>query len=471
MESHQRCALLNAIFNTHRLTSNVEEETRLKTRLTSAEQEEAKRIAVEINAAERKAAMECCAGLGFTLQNTPGVLDIKPKALGMKGVEVDFDSLEMGETPSDLKKKTKGKRIDLGVVPEEAKVHVLPIGDPGPSEDPGEFIKLDVGDGQDFQTLDYNHKLRRKLRRAIENAEIQKEMLVRQRTLDYCIERSLEPSIELKAPPKPVNVRGQRILEDGTLETAKQERVRMRMELAEFNKAARVLRAQAKRTAIEAGLRVHAELTGKLPTASKPGLEVSHRESEDFPTVGTLNAPGMLSGAATAQRHAVACGAPSDLSSGRRALEKRAGESRNDDKLVSENEKKRRFSRGPTAENGDVEMLDNEPALEATSVKRWREDLALSQSTLQYTQELRRAEDQDTISPWNVQSLGGNDARREKFLRLLGISSSGKATTHGPTEIGGQKVGDMSKVNMELEKQYEAGMRIKHEGKKKGLGN
>ena len=414
MESHQRCAILNVIFRNHRLTGNVEEETRLKTRLTSAEQEEAKRIAVETNAAERRAAMERCAGLGFTLENTPGVADIKPKALGMKGAEVDFDLLEMGETPSELKKKSKSNRVDIGVVSQEAKVRVLPTCHPGPSEDPGEFIKLDVGDGQDFQTLDYNHKLRRKLRRAIEHAEIQKELLVRQRTLEYCIESNIEPPIELKAPPKPVNVRGQRILEDGTLETAKQERVRMRMELAEFNKAARVLRSQAKRTAMEAGLRVHAESTGKLPTASKPRLEVSHREHEEFSTVETLRAPGLSSGAASVHEHPAVYGAPGDMPSRRRALETHedpADESREYDEPVSRNERKRRILRDSSTKHGDVELLDNGPDLEATFVKRRKGGLALSQSNLQRTQESRSSEDQDTISPWNVQGLSGDDAR------------------------------------------------------------
>lgn len=471
MEGHQRCALLNAIFNTLRLTSNVEEETRLKTRLTTAEQEEAKRIAVEINAAERKAAMECCAQLGFTLQNTPGVADIKPKALGMKGMEVDFDSLEMGETPSDLKKKTRGRRVDLGVVPEDAKIHVLPTGHSKSSDNPGEFIKLDVGDGQDFRTLDYNHKLRRKLRRAIENAEIQKEMLVRQRTLEYCVERNFEPPIELQAPPKPVNVRGQRILEDGTLETAKRERVRMRMELAEFNKAAKVLRAQAKWKAMEAGLRVHAELTGKLPTTSKPEHEVSHPEPEDFPMVDALTATGILSSAVARQGNVEACGAPSDLSNGRRAPAKHADGSGDDDKPVLRNEKKRKLSQVPTAENGDVEMLHGVPALKATDMKCWTEALAPSRCIPQRSNESRSSEDQDDTSRWNVHSLGGDDARREKLLRLLGASSSGKATSHPTTTTGAQKADDISKVNVELEKQYKAGMRIKHEARKKGLGN
>ena len=110
----------------------------------------------------------------------------------------------------------------------------------------------------------YNHKLRRKLRRAIDNAEIRKEMLVRQRALDYCGDKHIEVPPELKTPYKPINFRGQIILENGTLETAKQERVRARMELAEFDTQMRILRRQAKKAAIYAGLRKHAELIGKI---------------------------------------------------------------------------------------------------------------------------------------------------------------------------------------------------------------
>jgi len=43
----------------------------------------------------------------------------------------------------------------------------------------------------------------------------------------------------------------------------------MRLELAEFNKAAKVLRKQAKEIAKEAGLRVYAEMTGRIPSRGK----------------------------------------------------------------------------------------------------------------------------------------------------------------------------------------------------------
>ena len=58
---------------------------------------------------------------------------------------------------------------------------------------------------------------------------------------------------------------------DGTLETAKQERVRSRVELAEFNMNAKILRAQAKAKAVEAGIRIYLELMGRIP--KREGLE------------------------------------------------------------------------------------------------------------------------------------------------------------------------------------------------------
>lgn len=239
------------------------------------EEEESKKIAVDVNIFERKAALDHCAKLGFTLANTPGVNDIKPRALGMKGIEVDFDALDVGESRSTIQKKSTKKRVDLGNAPKDAQTQLISSGPQQNGVGQEEFIKLDVGDGQDFESLNYNHKLRRKLRRAIDSAEVRKEILIRQRALDYYTENNMDHPAVLLTPPKPLHIKGQRILENGTLETAKQERVRARMELAEYNLAARVLRKQAKQVAMEAGLRKHAELTGKLSSASLSAKEES----------------------------------------------------------------------------------------------------------------------------------------------------------------------------------------------------
>lgn len=258
-----------------------EETSKEKTRLKNFEDEESKKIAVEVNQEERKRAMQLCASIGFTLQNTPGVADIKPKALGMKGVEIDFDAIEPAEKagtirlkdPSTQPSKPKNpKRVDLGGISGNARSLIPSQRSSGPQKadaqdedglDTSGFIKLDVGSDHHHQELSYNHRLRRKLRRALDNCLIAQETLVRDRAIAYYEDLSVPIPPILKTSYKPVNNKGSRILENGTLETAKQERVRQRVDLADFNKNMKVLRRQAKSQAIEAGLRKHAEVTGK----------------------------------------------------------------------------------------------------------------------------------------------------------------------------------------------------------------
>lgn len=236
--------------------------------------------------------MECCARLGFTLDNVEGVNDIKPRALGMKGVVVDFDKLELvGDAPSGLKIKSdvekpkpKSNRVNLGAIADESRAKYLQPADGYGSDIDLDFVHFEDGHGEDFEAPNYNHRLRRKLRRAIEAAEVKKEMLVREKALDYCTANDIEVPPELQTPEKPVNERGQRMMPDGTLETAKQERVRMRVELTEFNNAARVLRKQAKELATEAGLRVYAELTGMIPRSKPMDMDVETTPFQEYMT-------------------------------------------------------------------------------------------------------------------------------------------------------------------------------------------
>ncbi|KAL9131872.1 MAG: hypothetical protein Q9217_000318 [Psora testacea] len=240
-----------------------EEQTREKTKLKALEDEEAKKVAVDLATVQRDRALACCAALGFTLDNTEGVGDIKPKAIGMKGLEVNIEAIDKGKYRSDIKPKANRKKVDLSSVPKHIDADYILSGQRNVEGQP-EFIPFDVGKGQEHKTLSYNHKLRRKLHRAIEYAEIQKELLVRQRALEFCKEKGVGAPAILSTEAKPTSIRGQRILENGTLETARQERVRARRELAEFNTRMRVLRKQAKEVAIYAGLRKHAEVTGRI---------------------------------------------------------------------------------------------------------------------------------------------------------------------------------------------------------------
>ena len=267
------------------------EQTRLRTRLRAMEDEESKRVAVRINVEERQKALAFCETLGFTLENTPGVEEIQPKAQGMKGVEVDFSMIEKSEKFGDIQaKKRNPNRVDLGqAAPESMAKYVGGVSTEYQGEE--EFIKFDVGDEQDAQILNYNHRLRRKLRRAIDNAEIAREMLVRENAIKSLEDQGREVPDVLKTAPKALNVKGHRILENGKLETPKQERVRSRVELTEFNVNMKVLRRQAKEAAIFAGLKKYAEVTGQIPVSAEAGESEPNTTENNTASLG-LTKPG-----------------------------------------------------------------------------------------------------------------------------------------------------------------------------------
>lgn len=285
--------------------------SREKTRLKAQEEEESKKIAIKVNETERAHVMELCASLGFTLENTAGVSDIKPKALGMKGQGIDFDAIEPSDKAGTIRLKDPSlaqqhqhqqhqqqklktpKRVDLGgisgnarpLIPLARKRNLIKAEEEETSTNGADFLKLDIGpddddDNHHHEALSYNHRLRRKLRRALDNCLIAQETLVREACIAYLHTHHPDAPLPpiLKTAYKPINARGARILENGGLETAKQERVRARVELAEFNRYMKVLRRQAKQKAIEAGLRKYAEATGRIAVVRKK--EEGEREGE-----------------------------------------------------------------------------------------------------------------------------------------------------------------------------------------------
>jgi hypothetical protein len=74
---------------------------------------------------------------------------------------------------------------------------------------------------------------------------------------------------------------------------------------------------------------------------------------------------------------------------------------------------------------------------------------------------------------WNPDALGGDAVRRNKFLRLLGAGKASSGDTalrpRNKLNVGSMDIG---KVQNELERQFEAGVRLKHDGlgKRRGLG-
>ncbi|KAF6223787.1 hypothetical protein HO173_013213 [Letharia columbiana] len=477
-----------------------EEQTREKTRLKSIEDEESKKIAVDINILERKAALDCCAALGFTLANTLGVDEIKPRALGMKGVEVDFDAIEIGGCRSDVKPKKANSRVNLGDVPDHAKAEYISTAQLSEEREPEDFIKLDVGEGQDLETLNYNHKLRRKLRRAIDNAEIRKEMLVRQRALDHCNEKNIEVPSELRTPYKAINAKGQRILENGTLETAKQERVRARMDLAEYNTQMRVLRRQAKEAAIYAGLRKHAELIGKI-ASSDPDIKQEEADSDEYEdghadVMSALEnslpiaAPGaarvrMKRSRAESERSTSSDGGDQSEQDSR-ALSKNnsnieSSTSTHDTKASKrqrlQNDGSKVSNKQSESTNSDRQvMIDAELALSAN--KKQRKDAQLPNRfglLREVDANAERNSGRNGIgkgaNSWNVDGLPGDTSRKSKFLRLLGGQKSTMEGSDGSAGLSARSAEYSGHINADLERQYESGLSYKKESKRKGLGS
>ena len=263
-----------------------EEERRRRKFLITLEDEEGKRLALQVTRVHREFAMAVCQELGFTMENVEGVDDIKPRALGMKGVEVDFDDLEeVGDKPGGLRFKGQDEpeekpllhRPDLSSIAQEKYLEEVFGGADDEEVDNGdqvedEFLKVGVtGQSHHYEALNLNHKTRRKLRRALENTQVSKELLVRETAIKHCEEKGIPVHPVLRTSAKPINIRGSRTLRDGSLETAKQERVCSSVELTEFNKQAKVLRRQAKEMAIEAGIRIYLELMDVIP--KREGLE------------------------------------------------------------------------------------------------------------------------------------------------------------------------------------------------------
>jgi len=526
------------------------------------EQEEAKRIEIEVNLAERRRAMEVCAELGFTLDNVEGVADIKPKALGMKGQEVDFGIFEIGDRPSQLRikdekralelkdGKAKGNRVDLSKVADESKTKILTSDGSTPAGLEGDFVSLDFGgamDGQQFEALNYNHKLRRKLHRAIEAAQIQKELLVRAKAKEHCESKGIEVPPELAAEYKPIKLAGRRILEDGTLETEKQERVRKRLELAEYNKAAKVLRQQAKAEATEAGLRLFAKLTGKKinDISEVPPSQVKEDPSPTSITENTMKQDDMstiqnckkrrrededsdikkvkkskksimsvlVSGGEvsevqepTEEASKKACSSltASHISDAELPTTSTPKESKPKDKkrkrthnledqvdklnqfvdneaARKEKRLKKEQKRQKAKEQNLPEKVPEAPAKKLKSKRRKTEPVG-TPTTNGAESEMRPAKANENGEvelkvkngdQWNPDALSGDATRKDKFLRLLGGSKVNGNSAEKPSKKVNAKstLAGLEQMENDLERQFEAGVRMKHDGqRKKGLG-
>ncbi|CZT02604.1 hypothetical protein WAI453_002120 [Rhynchosporium graminicola] len=73
---------------------------------------------------------------------------------------------------------------------------------------------------------------------------------------------------------------------------------------------------------------------------------------------------------------------------------------------------------------------------------------------------------------WNPDALAGDAARKDKFLRLLGAGKGGSKADENDKKKNKDAGVDIVKIQEELERQFQAGVKMKHDGgpKKRGLG-
>ena len=414
----------------------------------------------------------------------------------MKGVEVDFDAIEIGESRSDVKPKKANSRVNLGDVPSHAKAEYIPTTRRGEDGEPEDFIKLDVGEGQDFETLNYNHKLRRKLRRAIDNAEIRKEMLVRQRAYDYCNEKKIEVPPELTTPYKAINVKGQRILENGTFETAKQERVRARMELAEFNSQMRILRKQAKEAAIYAGLRKHAELTGKIRSSDRSIKQEKTDNAEQYGgpanimdalenslPIATPGAASVLIKHSRAESENSTSSDSGDQPEYDSSAPSVLGDDSNTESSTSAHSfrpskrQKLQIDGSESKKQSELTNSDRQAMIDAElalSANKKRADTRLPNGSgllMKVDASAKRKDVGKGANSWMVGGLPGDRSRKSKFLRLLGGQKSLMEGQDELADLPAASAEYCGHINADLERQYETGLAYKKESKRKGLGS
>ena len=78
----------------------------------------------------------------------------------------------------------------------------------------------------------------------------------------------------------------------------------------------------------------------------------------------------------------------------------------------------------------------------------------------------------DAAAQRNANALTGKAARKEKLLRLLGAGKTNAAVGHGLKRQSTAEAAGILRVQIDLERQYEAGRRMRHDGagKRRGIG-
>ncbi|KAK0110812.1 hypothetical protein ONS96_002405 [Cadophora gregata f. sp. sojae] len=148
-----------------------------------------------------------------------------------------------------------------------------------------------------------------------------------------------------------------------------------------------------------------------------------------------------------------------------------------DEDVASHDEPKQDKSHKKKKSKSETEIAEvNKPAKKVKRVEEGcdkRVDRAIAEREAKMVAEAEVENDLPThgAEQWNPDALTGDAARKDKFLRLLG---AGKGSSKGVEKSQKKKdTGvDIVRIQEELERQFEAGVKMKHDGgsKKRGLG-
>ncbi|KAH7409060.1 small acidic protein family-domain-containing protein [Cadophora sp. MPI-SDFR-AT-0126] len=147
------------------------------------------------------------------------------------------------------------------------------------------------------------------------------------------------------------------------------------------------------------------------------------------------------------------------------------------EEVISQDDPKKEKSHKKKKSKSETETVqDTRPVKKVKKVKESsdeRLDKALAEQEAKMAAEAEKNDDGPAhgAEQWNPDALTGDAARRNKFLRLLG---AGKGSSKGVEKDKKDKDNgvNIKKIQEELERQFEAGVKMKHDGgsKKRGLG-
>jgi len=152
-----------------------------------------------------------------------------------------------------------------------------------------------------------------------------------------------------------------------------------------------------------------------------------------------------------------------------RKLGKRKGEGINNDSVVETSDNEAISTDKPNTER---KIKSNNKKLDREIAKREAKRIADCGSNENEGPQYKHYDKHGRYAQWNPDALSGGSERQDKFLKLLGAKKTGKGETIEKKARHNANVAEISKVESELERQFESGIKMKHDGgsKRRGLG-